>query len=134
MTDNKIKKTKLDVGSEKIDNEVGNSKLDSQTSNIQSQNPSSNIQHPISNWSIHQHSWPKFASKFLEEEEISIVVQINGKVRDVLVIQKDIVGNREVVEKMAMMSKKVEKFLEGKTVKKIVYIPGRVVSLVVSPD
>lgn len=82
------------------------------------------------NWSIHKQSWPKFASKFLEEEEISVAVQINGKVRDVLVIQKDIVNSKEVVEKMAMMSKKVQKFLEGKTVEKIVYIPGRIVSLV----
>ena len=82
--------------------------------------------------SIHQQSFPEFDKKYLEEEEISIAVQINGKVRDVLLIQKDIVDNEEVVEKMALESKKAQKFLEGKSVKKTVYIPGRIISLVVS--
>ena len=82
--------------------------------------------------SIHQQSFPEFDKKYLEEEEISIAVQVNGKVRDVLLIQKDIVDNEEVVEKMALESKKAQKFLEGKSVKKTVYIPGRIISLVVS--
>ena len=82
-------------------------------------------------YSIHQQSWPKFDNKYLEEEQISVVVQINGKVRDVLLIQKDIISNKEAVEKMAIESIKAQKFLTGKSVKKIVYIPGKIISLVV---
>jgi leucyl-tRNA synthetase len=83
-------------------------------------------------FSIHQQSWPESDNKFLEEEEFSIAVQINGKVRDVLLTQKDIISNKEVVEKMALESQKVQKFLAGKSVKKIVYIPGKIISFVVS--
>lgn len=83
-------------------------------------------------YSIHQQLWPQFDGKYLEEEEVSVVVQINGKVRDVLLIQKDILNHKEVVEKMAKESLKVKKFLEGKSVEKSVYIPGKIISLVVS--
>ncbi|MDP3758710.1 MAG: class I tRNA ligase family protein, partial [Candidatus Daviesbacteria bacterium] len=83
-------------------------------------------------WSIHQQSWPKSDKKYLEEEEFFIAVQINGKVRDVLVIQKDIKSHKEVIEKMALGSQKAKKFLEGKSVKKSVYVPGKIISFVVS--
>ncbi|MBU1000605.1 leucine--tRNA ligase [Patescibacteria group bacterium] len=83
-------------------------------------------------WSIHKQSWPKFDNKYLEEEEISIVVQVNGKVRDILVMHKDIIRDKEVVETKALDSKKVQKFLKGKSVKKTVYIQGKIISFVVS--
>lgn len=79
-------------------------------------------------WSIHQQSWPKSGNIYLEEEEVSVAVQINGKARDVLLIQKDIVNNKEVVEKMAIKSQKAGKFLAGKSVKKVVYVPGKIIS------
>lgn len=83
-------------------------------------------------YSIHQQSWPKFDNKYLEEEELSVAIQVNGKVRDILVIGKDIINNKDVVEKMARQSQKVQKFLEGKFVKKTVYVPGKIVSFVIS--
>jgi leucyl-tRNA synthetase len=83
------------------------------------------------NYSIHQQSWPKFDKKFLEEEEISMVIQVNGKVRDIILIQKDIESNEEVVVKMAKEAAKIQKFLEGKEVKKVIFVPGKVVNLVV---
>jgi len=96
--------------------------------------PASPDQNDNKNWSIHQLSWPKFDESQLVEEEISIAVQVNGKVRDVLLIQKDLLGNRDVVEKMALESEKIRKFLAGKSVKKIVYIPGKIISLVVRSE
>ena len=47
-------------------------------------------------------------------------------------IQKDMISSKDVIEKMAFASGKVQKFLEGKSVKKTVYVPGKIVSLVVS--
>ncbi|OGE25589.1 hypothetical protein A3C26_03520 [Candidatus Daviesbacteria bacterium RIFCSPHIGHO2_02_FULL_39_12] len=82
-------------------------------------------------FSIHKHSWPQFDNKFLEEEEVFIAVQVNGKVRDSLLIQKDIVSNKETVEKIALESPKVQKFIEGKSVKKTVYVQGRIISFVI---
>ncbi len=81
--------------------------------------------------STSKHSWPQFDNKYLEEEEISIAIQINGKVRDSLMIQKDIINNREVIEKMAKESAKVSKFLHGQSVKKVIYVPGKIISFVI---
>lgn len=84
------------------------------------------------NYSIHKQSYPLSDSKYLVEEKISIPVQVDGKVRDILVIQKDTVNNKEVIEKLAKESSKVQKFLSGKSVKKVVYIDGKIISFVVS--
>lgn len=84
------------------------------------------------NWSVHQQSWPQSDSKYLEEAQVTIAVQVNGKVRDVLLLEKDIVSDSKVVEKMAINSEKVQKYLAGKSVKRSVYIPGKIISLVVS--
>ncbi|MBI4039194.1 leucine--tRNA ligase [Candidatus Daviesbacteria bacterium] len=83
-------------------------------------------------YSIHQQPWPQSDNKYLQEVEVSLPVQVNGKVKDVLLIQKDILDNKEVIEKMALTAEKVQKFLSGKSVKKVIYIPGKVISLVVS--
>ncbi|MFH0936718.1 MAG: class I tRNA ligase family protein [Candidatus Daviesbacteria bacterium] len=92
---------------------------------------SENRQQKTDNWSIHQQSWPKYEAKYLEEEEVTIVVQINGKVRDNIVIQKDMVRDSEVVEKMAKDSLKVRKYLEGREIKRVVKIPGKIINFVV---
>lgn len=82
--------------------------------------------------SVHKQSWPEFDDKYLESEEVAIAVQVNGKVRNTLIIKNDMVSNREVVEKIALEDEKVKKFLAGKSVKKIVYVPGKIISFVVS--
>ena len=90
------------------------------------------ISHPeFNSGSIHKQSWPSFDNKYLEDEEIIVVVQVNGKVRETLVIQKDMISNKEDIEKMALASVKVQKFLEGKSVKKVIHIPGKILSFVV---
>ncbi len=81
-------------------------------------------------YSIHQQSYPKFDSRHLQEEEVSVVVQVNGKVRDILVIGKDILSNKEVVEKMAKEGTNTQKFLADKAVKRVVYVPGKLLNFV----
>ena len=83
--------------------------------------------------SIHQQPWPKFNDKYLIEEQINLVVQINGKVRDVILIQNDIKDSRKDIETKAFESPKVQKFLKGKSVEKVVYIPGKIINFVVNP-
>ncbi len=80
-------------------------------------------------FSIHQQSWPKVEEKYLVEEKINIVIQINGRVRETLTVSNDI--EQVEIEKIALSSEKVKKFLEGKEVKKSIYIPGKVLSLVI---
>ncbi len=81
-------------------------------------------------YSIHQHSWPQFDNKLIEDEEATIAIQINGKLRATIMIQKDIINNKEIVEKLAKEDEKVKKFLEGQAVKKVIYIPGKIISFV----
>lgn len=82
-------------------------------------------------FSIHQQSWPKVDKKYLEESQINIVVQINGKVRDVLLIDKDIVKKESDIKYLALKSKRIQKFLEKKSPKKTIYVQGRVINLVI---
>ncbi len=82
-------------------------------------------------WSIHQQSFPKFDSRYLQSDQLQLVVQVNGKLRDTILIDKDIVGNRKGVEKLASEASNVRRFLEGKTVKKIVYVEGKLINFVV---
>ncbi len=81
-------------------------------------------------YSIHQQSWPQFDKKWLEESEVKIAVQVDGKVRDELLISKDTASDQAAVEKIALEQPKVQKFLNGKPPHKVVYIPGRIISLV----
>ncbi len=81
--------------------------------------------------SIHNSKWPEVDDQYLEKEEVTVVIQINGKVRDQIVIHSDIVDNEEVVVRMALEAPKVQKFIENASVKKTIYIRGKLVSIVI---
>jgi leucyl-tRNA synthetase len=82
-------------------------------------------------YSVHQQSWPQFDNKFLEVSEFSLVVQVNGKMRDSIMIQKDMESNKKDIEDLALKSIRVAKYIDGKTVKKVVHVPGRLVNIVI---
>ncbi|NNE93915.1 MAG: leucine--tRNA ligase [Verrucomicrobiales bacterium] len=72
--------------------------------------------------------WPEFDESMLIEDEVEIVLQVNGKVRDKLIIPKN--APNDEVEKIAMESERVQKFIEGLTVRKVIVVPGRLVNVV----
>lgn len=72
--------------------------------------------------------WPKFDPALLAENEIEIPVQVNGKLRDVLKVPVDIA--QAELEALAKNSEKVKPYLEGKTIKKIVVVPKKLVNIV----
>ncbi|CAH2791855.1 MAG: Leucyl-tRNA synthetase (EC [uncultured Caballeronia sp.] len=74
-------------------------------------------------------AWPKVDEAALEQTEIELVLQVNGKVRGSLTIAKD--ASREDIEKAAVAHEMFEKFSEGRTPKKVVVVPGRLVNVVV---
>ena len=80
-------------------------------------------------YSIHNQPWPQFDEKKAREEEITIVIQINGKMKDKI---KAAVGTpeEEVLEK-ARTTKKIAPHLEGKKIVNAIYVPGRIVNLVI---
>ena len=67
----------------------------------------------------------------MQDDTLELGVQINGKVRDR--IQVPAKATREETEKLALASAKVQRNLEGLEIKKIIVIPGRMVSIVAAP-
>ena len=82
--------------------------------------------------SIHLQPWPKYDSKYLEEDEVIIAVQINGKVRDTIGVQSEKLKVRSVVEQLARQSDKIKKYLEGKIIRRIIYVEGKVINFVIT--
>lgn len=78
---------------------------------------------------IHVDSWPKWDNCYLTTSETTIIVQVNGKLRAKLQLPADI--SKEEAIKAALDDENVKKFTEGKEVAKTVYIPGRLVNIVI---
>ncbi|MCC6323591.1 class I tRNA ligase family protein [Candidatus Nomurabacteria bacterium] len=79
--------------------------------------------------SIHLSKWPKYDPKKLENETVKIGVQVNGKVRAELVIGKD--EDEDEIKAKAMRDENVIKWMDGKSAKKIIYVKGRLVNIVI---
>ncbi len=82
-------------------------------------------------WTLRSRSyqpWPKHEDKWLVESTLEIPVQVNGKLRDVIVVPADATAPQ--IEAAAMASEKVKLFLEGKPVKKIIVVPKKLVNIV----
>ena len=80
-------------------------------------------------YSIHQQKFPGWDDELAADEVFTLVVQVNGKVRDKLEVP---VGIPEAeAQELALSSPRVQSFIEGKPVNKTVYVPGRLVNVVV---
>jgi leucyl-tRNA synthetase len=79
--------------------------------------------------SITYSKWPTFDIEKTIEEEVTIVVQINGKVRDKLIVP--INTNDDIIKEMALSSDKVNQYTNGCIIKKIVVVPNKLISIVI---
>ena len=73
--------------------------------------------------------WPKYESELAKEEEIEIPVQVNGKVRSRVRVPAD--ADQALVEQRAFADEKIKAAIAGKKVVKIIYVPGKLLNLVV---
>ena len=73
-------------------------------------------------------AWPSFNEAFLVEDEVEIVVQVNGKLRGKITVSKD--APKEEIESLAQQDSNVQQHTEGKTIRKIIVVPGRLVNIV----
>jgi leucyl-tRNA synthetase len=80
-------------------------------------------------YSIHQQPWPKFDAKAATEDEITIPVQINGKLRDRVVVPAD--ASEEDIKSAALATEGAQKYMEGKSPKKVIVVPKKLVNIVV---
>lgn len=79
--------------------------------------------------SIAYEPWPTFDESKLEDDEIEVVVQVNGKVRSKVKVAKD--ATKQLLEQIAQEDEKVKEFTEGKQIVKVIAIPGKLVNIVV---
>ena len=79
--------------------------------------------------SIHETQWPEYEEKLAKTSAITLVVQVNGKVKDKIEVDSE--STKEELEKHALESEKVKQATEGKTIVKTIVVPGRLVNIVV---
>jgi leucyl-tRNA synthetase len=76
-----------------------------------------------------QKKWPEYDSKIIEDKRITLIIQINGKVRDKIEVEAGI--SEEEVKKIALASGKIKTWLEGKEIRKTIFVAGKLVNIVV---
>ncbi|MCD6475057.1 MAG: leucine--tRNA ligase [Anaerolineaceae bacterium] len=79
-------------------------------------------------YSIHTQTWPVVDEEAAKEDEITLIVQINGKLRDRIMVPADI--SNEDAEKEAFASEAIQNYMDGAEPRKVIVIPGRLVNIV----
>jgi leucyl-tRNA synthetase len=80
-------------------------------------------------YSIHNQPWPAWDESLVAREEFTLVIQVNGRVRDRLTVPVSV--TEEEAKKLAMEQEKVKTHLEGRQTVKAIYVPGKLVNIVV---
>ena len=80
--------------------------------------------------SVHQQTWLKVDSKALVAEEIPLVIQIMGKTRGTIKVPAQ--ADRQALEQYARESEVAQRYIEGKEIKKVIVVPGKLVNFVVA--
>ena len=80
-------------------------------------------------FSVHQQSWPKYNEKLIKEELMTIIIQINGKMRGEIEVKNGLIQAQ--IEELAKKEPNVVKFLSGEKIKKVIFVPGRIINFVV---
>jgi leucyl-tRNA synthetase len=79
--------------------------------------------------SIFKEIWPEYDPELIKDEEVELVIQVNGKVRDKIKVSADL--NEEEAKNIALSSDKIKAHIENKEIKKIIFVKGKLVSIVV---
>ncbi|MFA5075838.1 MAG: leucine--tRNA ligase [Patescibacteria group bacterium] len=79
--------------------------------------------------SIFCQSWPKYDPELVKEEEITLVIQINGKMRTNIQVKADI--SETEAKELVLVDTKVKSYLTGKEIVKVIFVPGRLINIVV---
>ncbi|HEY0072080.1 MAG TPA: leucine--tRNA ligase [Chloroflexia bacterium] len=79
--------------------------------------------------SIHKHPWPQFNEGLAAADVITLVIQVNGKLRDKIEVPADV--SEDEATKLALASPRVQQYLDGSSPRQVRYVPGRLVNIVV---
>jgi leucyl-tRNA synthetase len=89
---------------------------------------SEEIWHQFEEGSVLSSDWPEYDPQVAEKKKITLIIQVNGKLRDKLEVEKGI--EKEEAIKLAKNREKIKKWIEGKTIKKEIFVKGKLVNLV----
>jgi leucyl-tRNA synthetase len=81
-------------------------------------------------YSVHQQRWPAWDAGCAREEEVTLVVQVNGKLRDRIKVPAGMDEDR--ARELAMASGQVSRHIEGREIRRVIYVPGKLVNIVTS--
>ena len=79
--------------------------------------------------SVHNQKWPKYDPKLIKKEKVTLVIQINGKLRDKVDLESEI--SEKEAKELALKREKIKKWIEGKEIKKVIFVPGKLINIVV---
>ena len=79
-------------------------------------------------YSVHLRPWPKWDAALAADEMITLVVQVNGRLRDRIQVPADI--SEEDARALALASERTKAHTEGRNVRRVIYVPGRLVNVV----
>jgi len=74
-------------------------------------------------------AWPTYDESKLVDDEVEIVLQVNGKNKEKLLIASD--ATKEQMEELAMANEVIKELIEGKTIVKMIAVPGKLVNIVI---
>jgi leucyl-tRNA synthetase len=78
--------------------------------------------------SVFERTWPKADPEAMKLDEIEMPVQVNGKVRGTITLPSD--ADKEAMERLALENENVKRFVDGKEIKKLIVVPGRIINVV----
>lgn len=77
---------------------------------------------------VHSHPWPTWDENILKEEKVVLVVQVNGKLRDRILVEKGL--DEQSLKETVLSLEKVKKSVEGRAIKQVIVVPDRIVNIV----
>jgi leucyl-tRNA synthetase len=83
-------------------------------------------------YSVHQQRWPAYDEQLLAEAEVTVVVQVNGKLRDQLVVDGQTARDQERLRAQALELPRIQQLTAGQTIRNVIIVPGKLVNFVVS--
>jgi leucyl-tRNA synthetase len=81
-------------------------------------------------YSIHNQRWPRCNEELAREEQITLVIQVNGRLRDKVLVSASI--SEAEAKELALGRERVKALIDGKKLKTLIYVPGRVVNVVIA--
>ena len=83
-------------------------------------------------YSVHQQKWPSYDDALLAQSQVTLVVQVNGKVRDQMLLDAEVARDEARVRELVLELPKVKQYTTGASVQRIIVVPGKLANVVVS--